>query len=33
LGGGFAGGVPPGYLIDPLRGSRLDGTVEFFRSL
>src|ERR1017187_7777199 len=29
----LSGGVAPGYLIDPLRGSRLDGTGEFFRSL
>jgi hypothetical protein len=33
LAGAFSGGVAPGYLIDPLRGSRLDGTGEFFRSL
>jgi len=24
VGGGFSGGVAPGYCIDPLRGSRMD---------
>ena len=31
--GAFSGGVAPGYLIDPLRGSGMGSAYEFFRSL
>jgi hypothetical protein len=28
MGGAFSGGVAPGYSLDPLRGSRMDGAED-----